>query len=133
MSITASWSVKRGVNDGTGFVEATETITGGREQVIAETFGAGTDVLCNFTSDVSTAKVVYMLATTATLVETNSSSAPPNVFNLAAGVPYLWTSSSGASWYDTGGTVVTTDITKFYITNVASTDLIIKILEDPTP
>lgn len=129
-----SWKVKRGVNPGTGYVEAEETISNDQTAIgVNATFGIGTNTACNGTCDVSVAKVVFMLATTATLVETNSGSSPANVFNLAAGVPYLWTASSGAAWYDTAGTAVTTDITSLFITNAASTDLQILILADPTP
>lgn len=129
-----SWKVKRGVNPGTGYVEAEETISADQFALaINATFGIGTNTACNGTCDVSVAKVVYMLASTATVVETNASNGSVNVFTLAAGVPYLWTASSGAAWYDTAGTAVTTDITSLFITNAASTDLQILILADPTP
>lgn len=131
--MSVSWEVKRGVNPGTGYVEGVQTITGTGVTRISETISSGTDTQVMFTCDVSAVKVFFAKASTATTVETNATNGSVNVFTLAAGVPFLWTSSDGGSFRDTAGTAVSTDVTTLYVTNVASTDLEILVLLDATP
>ncbi len=128
-----SWEVKRGVNTGTGYIEGTQSISGSGSSGISESLSSGTDTQVAFTCDVSAVKVFFIKASTACTIETNATNGSVNVFTMAAGIPYLWTSSDGGSFRDTAGTAVTTDITTLYVTCVASCDLEIRVLTDATP
>lgn len=84
--------------------------------------------------DVSALKALYLLSDKAVTIETNNSGAPVNTFTLAANAPFVWTADMPAL-RDTAGAAVTTDVTKFYITNAsgATATINIRVLQDSTP
>jgi hypothetical protein len=66
--------------------------------------------------DLSKAKVIAIKSDKNLTLKTNSSSAPANTINLLANVTYLW---------ETGGyfaNLLTTNVTKFFVTNANVTD-----------
>lgn len=128
-----SFAVVRSVDPGTGAVSGIETISCSALYTVSETIGIGTDTQVAFTCDVSAAKVFFIKCSTAATIETNATNGSVNVFTMAAGVPFLYTSTQGGSFRDTAGTAVSTDITTLYVTNVASTDLTIIVGTDATP
>lgn len=129
----ATWAVTRGVDTGTGYTTAAEQITGTGELKLSESLSIGTDTQVVCTVDVSAVKVFFLYSSTAATVETNATNGSVNVFTLAAGVPFLWTSTQGGSFRDTAGTAVSTDITTIYVTNAASTTFVMQVLTDATP
>lgn len=103
-----------------------QTFTGGKVVILSETLPIGTDTLVALVLDVSQVKSAFIMASTATLLETNSGSSPAQTLSLAAGIPYIWNTNS----YDTFK--FTTDITALYCTNVAESLLTAEFLVDPT-
>mgnify|MGYP000467283063 CR=1 FL=1 len=96
-----------------------------------ETITTGsTDTLVTGTIDVSAVKSCIIFSDRAITLETNATDATGgNTLALAAGIPYVWNTSS----YDTFK--LTLDVTKFYITNAsgATATLYIHVISDATP
>jgi len=128
-----SWECKRGMNNGTGYNEGVQTLSGTGGNELSETLAIGTNTQFSFTCDVSQIVGLYIKASTACTIKTNSSGSPVNTFTMAANAPFLWTSSDGGALRDTAGTAVSTDITTLYVTNVAQCDLVVRVLTDATP
>jgi hypothetical protein len=71
---------------------------------------------------------VYLLASVAMTIKTNSSGSPQETLVLAAGQPVIWQYGSGA----TCPFAVTANITKFYVTNTTAGTLDARILYSET-
>lgn len=119
-------------NDGGSFSGTIES-TGGLEVNVDETIPAlSTDLAVAFAADVSQLKSLFILASAAMTIETNSGSAADNTITLAANVPFAWTNQGGMDLRDTGETAITTDITSLFVTSSAGGTLKIRALIDPT-
>lgn len=119
-----------------GFSRAGESLsqsnsyTGGLEKNLSETIpGASTNLLVNYTLDVSACKSFYMQSTRDMTVKTNSSGSPDDTIALKANEPYQW----APNYADTFK--LTADVTALYITLAAGADdtLVIRATVDPTP
>lgn len=129
-------TIIRQVSTGGSPIGSSFTRQAGGEANVSETIPFGsTDLAVAFA--VTAAKVVSicLLAVDVDLtVETNSGSAPTNVFALKAGVPLIWTNLDGMQFRDTSN-VALANITSLFVTN-ASVDtngtLEIRALVDPT-
>ncbi len=119
-------------NDGVSF-SASVASSGGLEVNVDETIaGSSTDLAVAFACDVSQLKSLFILATAAMTIETNSGSASDNTITLAANVPFSWTNQDGLDLRDTGETAITTDIASLFVTSSAGGSLKIRALVDPT-
>lgn len=117
-------------------LNAAFNVTGGAESNIDEAIpDSSVDLTVVFNLDVSEVKVLFILSDQDISIETNDGVAPDNTFDLAANVPFLWTSEDGPALTDTDGVAVTSDITSLHVTNSAgvSATLQIRSLFDPTP
>jgi hypothetical protein len=76
---------------------------------------------------------LFIVATGALTLKTNSSGSPANTITLVKDEPFLWRTGDG-TLRDTAGSAITTDITGLYITNpgAAAVDLKLFALVDPT-
>lgn len=119
-----------------GFSRAGESLsqsnsyTGGLEKNLSETIpGASTNLLVNYTLDVSACKSFYMQSTRDMTVKTNSSGSPDDTIALKANEPYQW-APNYANAFELG-----TDVTALYVTLAAGADdtLVIRSVVDPTP
>lgn len=91
---------------------------------------SSTNLLVNFTLDVSELKALYIVCDKAILIETNSGSSPAATITLAAGEPLIWW--TGCAFANPFGS---TDITGLYLTTGAVGDALLQIraLHDSTP
>ena len=90
---------------------------------------ASTDFLIALVQDVSETTVVYIVSDQVVTLEFNNSTTGEPTIVLVADVPYIWHTNS----YLTD--LLTTDITKLYVTNTSGSTANIKIrfLYDATP
>lgn len=90
---------------------------------------AASDLLVNFTLDVSVLQSIYIHSDQDVTLETNDGAAPTDTINLKAGVPYIWAIGD----YFTNK--ITADITALYFTNASGSAAVVDIeaLTDPTP
>lgn len=89
-----------------------------------------TDLLVNFTLDVSELKALYIVSDKAMTIQVNSGSSPSVTLTLVANEPLVWwTGSSHANPFSS------TDVTALYLTTGAVGEAILKIraLHDSTP
>ena len=86
-----------------------------------------------FAAVVAKLQSIFLFASAALVIKTNSSGSPANTITLAAGVPFLWQPGDG-TLRDTAGVAITTNITSLFVTNPAGSiiDLNGFILIDPT-
>ncbi len=97
---------------------------------IAETIPeSSTDFEVTFSVDVSAIKLIYILASTDMVLETNDGGTPIDTINLKAGKPYIWHTDA----YFTN--TLQTDVTALFLTTGAVGDatLQIEVVTDPTP
>lgn len=124
----------RGLNAGGVLINRKIEIQGEAENVIDESVAIGANQLNAFVLDVSQLKSLFIDASGGDLtIKTNSSGSPANTFNVVNGHPFAWCVGDG-TLKDTGGTVVSTDVTALYITNASggAVDLVLRALFDPT-
>jgi hypothetical protein len=109
--------------------EKTVSVSGGGWTKFGpETITAGTDTLVNIAIDVSEVEFVRIHSTTAATIETNAIDATGgNTIVLVAGKPYDFVTG------DYTPLLLTLDVTKLYVTNVADTVLTVEVLQDATP
>ena len=108
------------------------TVSSGGAAIIDEVIApAAADALVAFVADVSQLKGLYITASAAMTIETNSAGSPVNVFTLVTDTPFMWVNGD-APLRDTAGTTVTTDITALYVTSTDGGTLQIRTLIDPT-
>jgi hypothetical protein len=90
---------------------------------------AVTDGLHALTLDVSQMKTMYLYSDRAVTLQTNDGTTPDATVTLAAGIPNVWSSTSGAT-----NPFGSTDVTELYITNAsgAAANIKIRIGVDPT-
>lgn len=90
---------------------------------------AVTDGLHALTLDVSQMKTMYLYSDRAVTLETNDGTTPGATVSLAAGIPRLWSSTSGET-----NPFGSTDVTALYVTNAsgAAANIKIRIGIDPT-
>jgi hypothetical protein len=122
-TVTKTW------DNGGVALSKSESVSAGAESSVSESVAdASTDLLIAFELDVSQAKVIFILSTTALTLETNSGSTPTDTITLAANVPLLWTTNDGSANPFSG------DITALYATNSSGSaaTLDIRVLHDPT-
>lgn len=124
----------RGWTNGGGTLSKQITVQSGGEKNLDETIpGSTTDQLVDFDMDVSQMKGLFIVADQDCTIKTNSSGSPVNTITLLANVPFVWVAGD-AALRDTGGAVITTDITKLYVTVGGATAALLQIrsLYDPT-
>ena len=126
MSLSHVWtlSFKRNPESATA---DTDTITGSSEANVDETLAIGTNVQVNLAIDVSALKSLYIKASTACTIKTNSSGSPDDTLVLTAGQVISWHNLMSAD------NPLTVDVTKIYVTNAAQCALKIYALQDATP
>jgi hypothetical protein len=90
---------------------------------------AVTDGLHALAIDVSQMKTAYLYSTKNVTLETNDGTTPGATVSLVAGIPRLWSSTSGET-----NPFGSTDVTALYITNAsgAAADIEVRIGIDPT-
>ena len=106
------------------------SMTGGSETSISESVpDSSTDLLINFTLDVSTCTSFYMSSSQTMTIETNSGGSPIDTIVLVADKPYIWNTDSYDSF------LLGTDVTALYATNASGSaaTLEVEALFDPTP
>lgn len=103
--------------------------TGGAETNLTETLAIGTNTLVAFVLDVSQCKAIYIMASTAMTLKTNSSGSPAQTLTLNAGEAIVWVSTYDSDIPHPFGS---TDVTALYCTQVAESILYIRCLYDPT-
>jgi hypothetical protein len=79
--------------------------------------------------DVSAVKSFYVVSDQAITIETNNGTTPDDTLNLAAGIPYVWTTDMLDSF------LLGTDVTSIFVTNAsgATATLHLRCLQDATP
>lgn len=103
--------------------------TSGAEANISESITNGTDQLVAYEMDISQLKTFVIWSSGGDMtVETNSSSAPDDTFNLTDGVPVFWSANMQGS----PGIPLSADITALYVTNTGTATLEVRALFDPT-
>lgn len=111
-----------------GTITIIDTVTGGGEAVIDEVLPANqTDVEYAMSLDASQIKGFIIKSAVAATIKTNSSGSPGQTINVAAGKGIIWHLGNGFS------NPLTPDITKIFITNVASGLFQMYALVDVTP
>jgi hypothetical protein len=114
-------------------IAKTVTSTSGAEQSIDETIPAlASDLEVALVLDVSQVKSIYIVASAAMTLETNSGSAADNTVTLVANIPFVWHYQDGTTLRDTAGVAITTDITALFVTSTAGGTLQVRVLVDPT-
>ena len=90
---------------------------------------SSTDLEVSIAIDVSLLSNLYLASDQDVTIETNNPTTPDDTISLKADVPLIW----NADAYFTNP--LTTDVTKFYITNSsgAAATVVIEVLEDSTP
>lgn len=90
---------------------------------------SSTDMLVNFSLDVSVLQSIYITSDQDVTLETNDGGTPTDTINLKADVPYIWAIGD----YFTNK--ITADITALYFTNASGSAAVVDIeaLTDPTP
>ncbi|NIO43789.1 MAG: hypothetical protein GTO41_28705 [Burkholderiales bacterium] len=88
-----------------------------------------TDLLVNFTLDISQLKSIYMVSDQNLTVETNDSAAPQETIALLADKPLMWQNDSYYACPFAG------DITKLYLTNSSGSTALfnLEVVHDSTP
>lgn len=99
----------------------------GGVQILDEAISAADDQELSLAVPYAQIKFIYMLATVAMTIETNSSSAPTQSISLAANVPNCWISGGP------GSNPITANITKIYVSAATAGTLNIQIGYDATP
>jgi len=126
-SLTAKYTIS-GVGSP---IEASVIKTKSLGQALDETIAdSSTDLLVNWTCDISAAGLVVMLSDQNLTVKTNSSGAPQETIALVADTPLVW------SVGDAGETApFADDVTALYVTNASGSAASFKIrsVEDATP
>jgi hypothetical protein len=115
---------------GNGSVTATQIVQGGGEDNRnIELAGNAADVQVDLAFATARLKSFFIVADQDVTLETNSSSAAADSFELAAGVPLIWTEGSGIE------NPFGVDVTKIYLSNGAADAAIVqlRVLVDPTP
>lgn len=103
-------------------VTDTDTFEAETEVNIAATIDASTtNKLIDIALDVSEIQSIVISSDVTLTVKTNSSGSPDDTLTITGGKPYIWTVNS----YDT--CLLTTDVTKIYVTNGTSGDAALKI------
>jgi len=103
--------------------------TSGAEANISESITNGTDQLVAYEMDISQLKTFVIWSSGGDMtVETNSSSAPDDTFNLTDGVPVFWSANMQGS----PAIPLSADITSLYVTNTGTATLEVRALFDPT-
>jgi len=103
--------------------------TSGAEANISESITNGTDQLVAYEMDISQLKTFVIWSSGGDMtVETNSSSAPDDTFNLTDGVPVFWSANMQGS----PAIPLSADITALYVTNTGTATLEVRALFDPT-
>lgn len=125
-SHNVTFSVRRGGDDP---VSETLTFSASSEANFDETIAVGTDTVLNIAIDVSAVKSFFIVSDRAVTIETNNGGSPTNTLTLAAGVPYVWNTSSADTFKLTG------DVTKYYVTNASGGSARIQqyCIQDSTP
>ena len=97
-----------------------------RDIVVA---GSTNDFAVALTLAVANLKSFYALSDKDVLIETNSSTVPPNTLSLKAGIPYSWTAAGALT------NPFTTNITSLFISNAnpAAATVQLRIAQDATP
>ena len=108
-----------------GSVTGTITEVGSNDIVIDDTVAASqTNLLRTVSFTKSLIQSVIMLASTDLVVKTNSSGSPTDTINLKAGIPLIWSTSSGYF-----ACPFSANVTAFYLTNsTVPTTLKVRIL-----
>jgi hypothetical protein len=88
---------------------------------------SSTNVAVTLTLDVSAMGSLYLLASAAMTVKTNSTGSPDNTLTLAADTPLCWYAGCGIA------NPLTTDVTVLYVTCADGGTLEIRALQDITP
>ncbi|MEQ1862325.1 MAG: hypothetical protein ABMA13_20595 [Chthoniobacteraceae bacterium] len=126
MTITHRFTRGWTPGSGLGFSRTTEKTADGENNRIVPVAAGVQNKAVALTIDVSQLKGLALLSDKAVKIETNSSSVPANIFNLAAGVPVIWFDGDPAL-LDTEGGAVTTDVTQIFITNDGDEDAEVQI------
>lgn len=121
--------VTQNVNGGKPITKENDYSGSGQISIDETIADSTTDGLVAMSLDVSQIKSIYIVATVAMLLETNSGSAPAETISLVADVPYVWTTDS----YDTN--LLATDITALFLTNVSggAGNFTLECVYDATP
>jgi hypothetical protein len=122
--VTRSWS------RGGDTLSITESISVDSEvNLDMQVASATTDGLHALALDVSQMKSMYLYSDRAVTLETNDGTTPGATVALAAGVPRIWSSTSGET-----NPFGATDVTALYVTNAsgAAANIKIRIGVDPT-
>lgn len=119
MSITHNYT--RGWSSNGDNLSKVLAITANAEIALDSTIPINTtDQIIPFTTTTTAIAGLYMLASTALTVRTNTL-AGINFFTLAAGIPYLW-AQGDPTMRDTAGTIVATAFTSLHIVNTSTAD-----------
>lgn len=130
--MTVSAAITEIVSIDGGRRQATKSIANGRRITYAETIaGEATNVLVACNLDVSAMHLLFIKASGALTLKTNSSSVPDDTLAVPA------SNDGSILWYTGCGKAnpLTEDVTALYVTNAAETDVVleIEVVDDPTP
>ncbi len=111
MSLTHK--VKRSFTSGSEVLEYSETInTGSAFELDVAIVASSTDIPLACAIDVSEMKTLFLLATQDMTLETNDGTTPAATVTLKAGIPVVWTSTSGQT-----NPFGSTNVTGLYVTS----------------
>lgn len=110
------------------------TVTAGQELNLSEPIPASAvNLAVAYAAIIAKLQSIFIIASAALVIKTNSSGSPANTITLTPDVPYLWQIGDG-TLRDTAGVTIATNITSLFVTNPAASivDLTLFSLVDPT-
>jgi hypothetical protein len=125
--MSATYTLLQQLNTPSGTVSQTISTTGEAVVEMDVAIPAASNTQVNLGFPYANVKMIWMNASVAMTLKTNSSSEPDQTISLAAGVPQAWITGGH------GSNPITDDVAAIYVTAAAEGTLSIRCLYDPTP